>query len=139
MAEFLVVWASLRAGLPVFFLHLILTTILWLVGLWLASLLSPRRSGHPMGKNPAWHLVPAMDALVFALPLAACLAGSITSFDILLWGSVVVLVQLAFGLLTRVVVKPVVAAEGGTSVAAVARLVMMRLGFALINAAAIAS
>ena len=92
MTQLLPVWASLLRGLPVLLLHVAATTCLWLAGWRAACLLIPR--GNASESAPPGHahaVLSGAEALAFAVPLAACLAGSINVADLLLWGGVVVL------------------------------------------------
>jgi putative membrane protein len=138
MSDVLAVWASLLAGLPVFLLQLAVTTALWLAALALAYVLAFWRIGST--SDTARHslsLVHGGEALALALPLAACLAGSITAADILMWGMVVVLVQLAWSLFSAFAMRGTVRRAGEGEMPAAAQLVIVRLGFSLLNAAAI--
>lgn len=139
MSDVLAVWASLRAGLPLFFLHLSLTTIVWLFGVAVSHAIAAwRMSGDtsPAARN-ALSLVHAGDALAIALPLAACLAGSVTVADLLLWGTLVVTVQVVWSVLTSLVMRGTVRGVAEGDMMAAGHIVAARIGFAMLNAAAI--
>ena len=140
MTDFVPVWASMQAGLPVLILHLALTTFLWGIALALAHGLSKWRFGRDDAReNHAVTLVHGGEALALALPLAAALAGSVNAADNLLWGGVVALVQLGWSLLSVLAMRAIVRRVGQGDMSAAIHLIAVRLGFALLNSAAIGS
>ena len=138
MTQFLPVWVSLSRGLPVLLLHVAATTGLWLAGWRAACLLIPRGNASESASPDHAHAVlSGAEALAFAVPLAACLASSINVADILLWGGVVVLLQLLFSAASRFGWRGLAGLIRQGRVDAAIHLALMRNGFALISAAAV--
>lgn len=139
MAEYEAVLVSLKAGLPVLLLQLGVTFGLWLAGWRLMMLLVPDATGADMsGNNLALAVVRGGEGLALAMPLAACLSGSINATDILLWGSVVVILQLSFSLISRWWVRDYAARIAAGQAGLAVTLALARNGFALLNGAAVA-
>ncbi|MGE4322240.1 MAG: DUF350 domain-containing protein [Sphingobium sp.] len=86
---------SLLSGLPVLLLHLASATAVWVAALAVYMWITPHdefaliRAG-----NQAAAISLGGAAVGLAVPLAFCLAGSINVWDIVLWGSVTLLLQL---------------------------------------------
>jgi putative membrane protein len=140
MGDFSDIFHSLGVGLPFFLGHLILTIAIWIAAMGVCFLLTPY---HPVRGIRAGNVSAAVSAggaaLGTAIPLAFCLAGAINGWDILLWAVPVMLVQLlAFGL-TGLVIPGLPDRIDGGDLAAAIFLLFFRIGFACINAAAIAS
>ncbi len=130
---------TLGAGLPVLLLHVAATLALLGVGVTVYMAVTPfhERSLVAAG-NPAGGIVLGGTVVALALPLAANLATSGAVLDILLWGSVALVLQLAaFGVAATLVRGLKRHIEAGNTAAA-GTLVGLQLAFALINAAAMA-
>ena len=130
---------TLRAGLPVLLSQLAVT--LGLLGLGTAAYMAITpfyetrliRAG-----NTAAGIVLAGSLLALAIPLAATLATSRVTLDILVWGLVALVVQLlAFGLASLLFrdLRAMIEAE---NVAAAVALAGIQLAVALLNAGAMA-
>lgn len=88
--------------------------------------------------NPAAGLVFAGTLIALAIPLAATLATSLVTLDILIWGLVALVIQLlAFAAATALVRDLRALIEAG-NVAAACVLVGIQLAVALVNAGAMA-
>src|SRR3546814_16327154 len=85
---------SLLSGLPIFLLHLASATLAWLAALALYMWITPHdefaliRAG-----NGAAAISLGGAAIGLAVPLGFCLAGSVNVWDIMIWGSVTLLLQ----------------------------------------------
>lgn len=140
MGEFVAVMTSLRSGLPVFLVQFGLAVALWLVAWRIALWLAPAQSPSDLAdSNTAIAIVRSGEAVALAIPMAACLAGSVNVADIVLWGSVVLLLQLLCSLVSRWAVANFAERIRAGSIAVAVSVLLVRTGFALINAAAIAS
>lgn len=86
---------SLFAGLPILLLHLASATLVWVAALALYMWITPHdefaliRAG-----NEAAAISLGGAAIGLAVPLGFCLAGSVNVWDILIWGSVTLVLQL---------------------------------------------
>ena len=86
---------SLLSGLPIFLLHLACATLAWLAALALYMWITPHdefaliRAG-----NEAAAISLGGAAIGLAIPLALCLAGSVNVWDVMIWGSVTLVLQL---------------------------------------------
>jgi len=129
---------SILSGAPVLVLHLVTALAMLALGVSVYMWVTPYadielvRSGIVAG---AVDLGGAM--LGLAIPLAACLAGSVNTLDILLWGCVTLVIQIAafrgVDLVLRGLGKRIEAGE----VSAAIFLVFVKLSVAVILAAAV--
>ena len=129
---------SILSGAPILVLHLVTALAMLALGVSVYMWVTPYadlelvRSGNVAG---AVDLGGAM--LGLAIPLAACLAGSVNTLDILLWGCVTLIIQLAafrgVDLVLRGLGKRIEAGE----VSAAIFLVFVKLSVAVIVAAAV--
>lgn len=133
------VFATLTTGLPVLVAHFAVTLALLGVGVACYNALTPFherelvRSG-----NTAAGIVLGGNFVALAIPLAATLATSLVTLDILIWGLVALAVQLvAFVAAARLIPGLREMIEGGNTAAA-AMLVGIQVAVALLNAGAMA-
>lgn len=129
---------SLIAGLPIFMLHLGSATVIWAVALALYSWITPHdeftliRAG-----NTAAAISFGGAAIGLALPVAFCLAASVNVWDIAIWGSVTLILQLiafrAVDLFIGGLSKRIEADEAGPAIF----LAMTKIALACLNAAAV--
>jgi putative membrane protein len=131
--------ATLLKGLPVFFAHLATTLLLFLASVWLYMLITPQnelklvRNGN---RAAAVSLAGAM--LGLAIPLAACLAGSVSVLDLAIWGGVIVLLQVAAFKLADLVLRDLPRRIEQDELGPAIALSGAKLSLALLMAAAIA-
>lgn len=130
---------SLGAGLPVLLLHVAASLALLGIGVAVYMAITPFHERRLVAAgNPAGGIALGGTVVALAVPLAATLATSGTVLDILLWGSVGLVLQLAaFGVAAALVRGLKRHIEAGNTAAA-ATLVGLQLAFALLNAAAMA-
>ncbi len=134
---FSTLWQTLNSGLPILLLHFLITVALLLLGVACYALITPFRERELIRDgNPAAGLVLAGALVALAIPLAATLATSTVWLDILLWGSVAVLIQLLTFLVFILLARGFRAAIESGNVAAAAVLVGVQLAIALLNAGA---
>ncbi len=130
---------SLAAGFPVFLLHLGSATAVWLVALTLYLWITPHeelalvRSG-----NTAAAISTGGAAMALALPLAFCLAGSVNVWDIVIWGSVTLILQILAFRVVDFTLKDLPKRIENNEVSAAVFLAMFKLALASLNAAAVA-
>ncbi len=133
------VFFSLLSGLPVLMLHLATATAIWLVALGLYLWITPHRElALIRAGNSAAALSMGGAAVGLALPMAFTLAGSVGVWDILLWGSVTLILQLIAFRAVDFVLKDLPRRIEADEISAAIFLAMMKLALATLNAAAIA-
>jgi putative membrane protein len=133
------IFASAVRALPVFLLHMGTTVAILVLGVLVYMWFTPHHETRLIRDgNIAAATSFGAAVLGLAVPLAICLARSVNVADIVIWGIVALLVQLAtffvMGLVFRDLSRRI---ENGDMAAAVA-LGSTKLGVAAINAAAIA-
>ena len=129
---------SILSGAPVLLLHLVTALAMLAVGVSIYMWVTPYedirlvRAGNTAG---AVALGGAM--LGLAIPLGACLAGSVNTLDIMLWGCVTVVIQIAafrgVDLVLRGLPRRIVAGEMSAAIF----LVFVKLSVAVIVAAGV--
>lgn len=130
---------SLETGLPVLALHLAATLLLLGLGIAGYMAITPFHERRLVAAgNPAAGLVLGGTVVALAVPLAATLATSVTALDILIWGAVAVLFQLAAFAAATLLVRDLRARIEAGNAAAAMTLVGVQIAVALINAAAMA-
>ena len=130
---------SLLSGLPIFLLHLACTTLAWIAALALYMWITPHdefaliRAG-----NDAAAISLGGAAIGLAIPLAICLAGSVNVWDIMIWGSVTLVLQLiAFRFVDFLIGQLSTRIEANERSAAIF-LAMMKTAIACLTGAAVA-
>ncbi len=133
------IFASAIKALPIFLLHLGVTLAILVLGVLVYMWVTPHHEARLMRQgNVAAATTFGAAVLGLALPLAICLARSVNVADIVVWGVVALVVQLATFFVMELVFKDLGRRiENGDMAAAVA-LGSTMLGVAAINAAAIA-
>jgi putative membrane protein len=129
---------SLIAGFPVFILHSAVTLAMLAGAIGLYLLATPYKDIALIRQGNVAAAISFSGAVIgLALPLAVCMAASVSVWDIVLWGVVTLLLQiLAFrltDLLLRDLPRRIVAGEIGPALV----LVAIKLAVAAINAAAV--
>lgn len=129
---------SLTAGLPYLILHVAVTVGVLVAGVMIYIWVTPFREIQLIREGNTAAAISFMGAVLgLAIPLAFCLAGSVTAFDILIWGAVVVILQLiAFRLVDLLIRDISQRIENGEVPAAIA-LVTGKLAVAAIISAAV--
>ena len=130
---------TLRAGLPVLLSQLAVTLALLGLGTAAYMALTPFHETRLIrAGNRAAGIVLAGSLVSLAIPLAATLATSRVTLDILIWGLVALVVQLlAFGL-ASLLFRDLRAMVEADNVAAATALAAIQLSVALLNAGAMA-
>lgn len=126
------------AGLPVLLLHLAVTLAILVVGVYLYEKVTPYkeltliRSG-----NIAASITLSGAILGIAAPLAAAMAASINLYDILVWGVLTVVLQIAVYLISDFILKDIAARIEADERAPALVVAAAKLSFGLILAAAV--
>lgn len=129
---------SLMSGLPVLVLHFLVTVAMLAAAVWIYVSLTPYREfALTRDGNMAAAISLSGAMLGLALPLAVCMAVSVSVWDIVLWGCVTLLIQLVVFRITDLILRglPQRIEAGETAPALV--LAAIKLSVAMINAAAI--
>ncbi|MDM7957791.1 DUF350 domain-containing protein [Blastomonas sp.] len=130
---------SLFAGLPIFMLHLGSSTLAWAVALALYVWITPHREFALIREGNMTAAVSFGGAAIgLALPLAFCLAASVNVWDVLIWGSVTLILQLIAFRAVDLLIGNLSKRIEENEVAAATFLAMTKIALATLNAAAVA-
>jgi putative membrane protein len=129
---------SFLTGIPFLLTHFGVTVLMLVVGVFVYMWMTPHDERALIRDGNTAAAVSLAGAVVgLAIPLAVCMANSASVWDIVLWGVVTLVIQIAtfwiIDLWLRDLSKRIEAGEIGTAVL----LVSVKLAVALINAAAI--
>ena len=129
---------SLMSGFPVLILHLAATTAIVIVGVAIYVAITPYHEFTLIRSGNLAAAISLSGAIVgIAVPLAFCMAASVSVLDILVWGTVTLVLQLiaykATDLLLRGLPERIEKDEIGPALV----LVSIKLGVAAVNAAAV--
>ncbi len=130
---------SLFAGLPIFMLHLGSATAAWALALALYVWITPHREFALIREgNMAAAVSFGGAAIGLALPLAFCLAASVNVWDVLIWGSVTLILQLIAFRAVDLLIGNLSKRIEENEVASATFLAMTKIALACLNAAAVA-
>ena len=130
---------SLLIGLPILLLHLGSATAIWLAAILIYVWITPHKELELIRAGNESAAISLGGALIgFAIPLAFCLAGSVSVWDILIWGSVTLVLQLiAYGAVDFILRNLSKRIEEDQRSAAIF-LATTKIAIAALNAAAVA-
>ncbi len=129
---------SLIAGLPVLLLHLGTATAVWAGALLLYIWITPHRELALIREgNEAAAISFGGAAIGLAVPLAFCLRASLNVWDILIWGSVILILQLIAFRVLDFMLKDLPKRIENDERAAAIFLAMSKFAVAALNAAAV--
>jgi putative membrane protein len=132
-------WQTLNSGLPVLLLQFLTTVILLILGISCYIFITPFNERALIAHgNRAAGLVLSGALISIAIPLAATLATTGIWLDIVLWGSVAVVIQLLTFLLFTALFRSFRAAIEADNLAIALVLVGIQLAIAVLNAGAMA-
>ena len=129
---------SLMAGLPVLMAHSALTFVLLGVGVAVYMKITPYddlalvRDGNQAAALSLFGIIVGL-----ALPLAVCMASSVSIYDILIWGIVTIALQLIAYRISDLIIKDLPARIEAGDMAAAIVVLGIKLATAFVNAAAI--
>lgn len=133
------IFTSAVNALPVFLLHLGVTLAILALGVLVYMWVTPHHEARLVREGNVAAASSFGAAVVgLALPLAICLARSVNLADIVIWGVVALVVQLATFFVMSVIFTDLSRRIENGDVAAAIALGATKLGVAAINAAAIA-
>lgn len=130
---------SLGAGLPLLFLHFGATVALYVAGVAVYVWVTPLHERALLAKgNNAAGIVLGGTLVGLAIPLAATLASSLVLLDIVIWGSIALLLQIVTFLLASWLFRDLRTMIEGGNVAAGITLAGLHVAVGLLNAGAMA-
>jgi putative membrane protein len=133
------IFATLQQGLPVLFEQFAVTLALLGIGIVCYTLLTPFNERRMVAQgNVAAGIVVAGTLVALAIPLAATLASSTHTLDILLWGLVALVIQLAAFIVATLLIRGLRGMIEAGNVAAALVLIGIQIAVALLNAGAMA-
>lgn len=129
---------SLAAGFPWLIFFLLLATALYIIGVIVYVKLTPHKEIELIREGNLAAAVSFSGFLIaLALPLASCLTSSVSLFDLLVWGSVSLLLQLFLFRLTDLVLPGLPNRIKDADMAAAIVLVAFKLAGSIMLASAI--
>jgi putative membrane protein len=139
MEIFLLILQSVKSGLPFLISHFFTAIVIFVSGLWVYTKVTPMNELELIkGGNIAASLSFAGACVGIAIPLAVCLSSSVNIVDIIVWGSIAVILQLICFKVVDFFLKDLSLRiiDGEISISIV--LVGFKLSIAVLNAAAVA-
>ena len=138
MEILLIILQSVKSGLPFLISHFIISVGIFLIGLWIYTIVTPMNELELIrGGNIAASISLFGACIGISIPLAICLASSINVIDILVWGSIAVILQLVcfkvVDLLLNDLSQRIIDGEVGVAIV----LVSFKISIAILNAAAL--
>ncbi len=132
------VFKSLLAGFPILMLHSALTFAILICGVLVHVRITPYSDVKLVKEgNTAVAVTLGGAILGLAIPLAFCLASSVSGLDILVWGVVVVVLQLIAYKIADFILSDLPQRIENGEIGAAVFLVSIKLAVAAINAAAV--
>ncbi|MGQ0677293.1 MAG: DUF350 domain-containing protein [Rhodospirillales bacterium] len=129
---------SLIAGMPVMVTHFLAAIGIFLAGVAIYNWVTPFHELKLIREGNAAAGVSAAGATVgLAMPIAGALAGSVNLFDLLVWGTVALAVQLLTFAVVAAIVRRLVEAIVRGDMASALLLAGVQISVGLINAAAV--
>ena len=130
---------SLFAGFPVLVLHFAVTLAMLAAGVTIYHLITPYHELRLIRSGNVAAATSSAGAIIgLAIPLAVCMAQSVSVWDIVVWGVVTLLIQLVAYRVGDVLVKDLPGRIQNGEMSAAILVVAIKLATALVNAAAIA-
>ncbi len=129
---------SVKSGLPFLISHFVISVLMFLAGIWVYTKITPIKELESIRNGNIAASISFFGACVgIAIPLSTCLASSINASDILIWGSIAVILQLLCFQAVDIFLKDMSKRinDGEISISIV--LVSVKISIALLNAAAI--
>ena len=133
-----VVLQSFVTGFPVLMLHLLVTLAMLAGGVWLYTVITPHKDFTLVRDGNMAAAISLTGAILgLAIPLAFCMAPSVSVGEIVIWGLLAVLVQILAFTLADLLLRDLSARIEGGEMAPAVLLAGIKLSVAAINAAAI--
>ena len=133
------VFQSFLSGFPVLLLHFAVTMAMLAIGVTIYHFVTPYHELHLVRSGNTAAAVSISAAIVgMAIPLAICMATSVSVWDIVIWGVVTLLIQILAYRIADAMLKDLPTRIGNGEIGAAIMVVGIKLSVAFINAAAIA-
>ena len=133
------VFQSFLAGFPVLLLHFAVTIAMLAIGITIYHFVTPYHELHLVRSGNTAAAVSISAAIVgMAIPLAICMATSVSVWDIVIWGVVTLLIQILAYRIADAMLKDLPTRIENGEIGAAIMVVGIKLSVAFINAAAIA-
>jgi putative membrane protein len=130
---------SFLAGFPVLLLHFAVTLAMLAAGIAIYQLITPYHELRLIRDGNTAAAVSFAGAIVgMAIPLAICMATSVSIWDIVIWGIVTLLIQILAYRIGDALLKDLPSRIEAGEVGAAILVVSIKLAVAFINAAAVA-
>ena len=130
---------SLFVGFPVLVLHFAVTLAMLATGITIYHLITPYHELRLIRSGNVAAATSIAGAIIgLAIPLAVCMARSVSVWDIVVWGVVTLLIQLLAYRIGDALVKDLPRRIENGEMSAAVLVLAIKLAIALINAAAIA-
>ncbi len=130
---------SFLTGFPVLLLHFGVTLAILAVGVALYHLITPYHELRLIRSGNTAAAVSFSAAMVgLAIPLAVCMATSVSVWDIVVWGGVTLLIQLLAFRISDALLKDLPTRIESDEIGAAVLVLGIKIAIALINAAAVA-
>ena len=129
---------SFMSGLPILLLHFSLTMLMLGLGAIIYVLVTPYHEIKLIKQGNSAAALSLSGALIgMGIPLSVAMAGSVNAFDILVYGAVSLVLQLAAYRLTDFVLKGIPERIENGEISAAITMVGIKISISLINAAAV--
>ena len=133
------VFQSFLSGFPVLLLHFAVTMAMLAIGITIYHFVTPYHELHLVRSGNTAAAVSISAAIVgMAIPLAICMATSVSVWDIVIWGVVTLLIQILAYRIADAMLKDLPTRIENGEIGAAIMVVGVKLSVAFINAAAIA-
>ena len=129
---------SFLSGLPILLLHFSLTIFMLGLGTIIYVIVTPYHEIDLIKKGNSAAALSLSGALIgMGIPLSVAMAGSVNAFDILVYGAVALILQLAAYRVTDFVLKGIPERIENGEISAAITMVGIKISISLINAAAV--
>ena len=129
---------SFLSGLPILLLHFSLTIFMLGLGTIIYVFVTPYHEIELIKKGNSAAALSLSGALIgMGIPLSVAMAGSVNAFDILVYGAVALILQLAAYRVTDFVLKGIPERIENGEISAAITMVGIKISISLINAAAV--
>ena len=130
---------SLLSGFPVLLLHFAVTVAMLALGITIYILVTPYHELKLIRSGNTAAAVSISAAIVgMAIPLAICMATSVSIWDIVIWGVVTLIIQILAYRIADALLRDLPTRIENGEIGAAILVLSIKLSVALINAAAIA-
>lgn len=130
---------SLLNGFPTLLLHFSVTLAMLGIGIWIYQLITPWNEMELIRAGNTAAATSFSGAIIgLAIPLAFCMATSVSILDIIIWGVIALIIQLITFRLVDILLKGLPKRIEDGEIGAAILVVGVKLAVAMINAAAIA-